>query len=80
MSPPRIWSRFSKIVNGNEIKFRIQEVGPEQYEAIFKLFLDYYMPEEAVHKAAGKCLIFFYAISSAAFECNVVVFFWGDFN
>lgn len=50
---PKIWSRFTRINDGTEIKLRIQEVSEAKYEEVLDLFMKYHTPEEPLRIISG---------------------------
>lgn len=54
----KIWTRFTRMSNGKQLKFRIQEVSKDKFESMLGLMFDHYIPEEPVHKASSKYAIF----------------------
>lgn len=53
----RVWSKFSnKSKNGEQLNFIIREWPIEQTDKVLEFLLKYFVPSEALHKAAGKFL------------------------
>lgn len=49
----RVWSKFSRNVNGKQVKLRVQELSEDNFEQVMDLFMKYHTPEEPLRVVSG---------------------------
>lgn len=49
----RVWSKFTRNVNGTQVKLRIQELSEDKFDDVMELFMKFHTPEEPLRAIAG---------------------------